>query len=277
MIVFRFCFLLLILLPFSAQAELSLSGSLTQGGLLLGQVPAGSRVYFGEQALKLSADGFFILGFGRDAKPRQSLTWITPAGKVETRDLQIVQRQYQIERIDGISQKMMAPDEKAMQQIRRDAAQASAARRHDSDLPFFNDTFIWPVKGRISGVYGSQRIFNDEPRRPHFGVDIAAPTGTAVIAPAGGKVTLAHSGMFFSGKTLIIDHGHGLSSSFLHLDTILVKENQRVAQGEKIATVGATGRVTGPHLDWRINWFDVRLDPVLLVPEMATDQPTKKN
>lgn len=261
-------FLLLQLAPAASWAELRLAGDLTQGGLIRGQAAPGSQVFYGDQQLKLSSDGYFILGFSRDAAPEHSLTLISPNGQVSTEDLKISLREYQIERINGISQRMMSPNEEDLRRIRTEAEQAQAARSHDTELLHFAESFIWPVTGRISGVYGSQRIFNGEPRRPHFGVDIAAPQGTPVIAPAGGQVRLAHKGMFFSGRTLILDHGHGLSSSFLHLEKILVKTGQQVAQGEKIATVGATGRVTGPHLDWRINWFGVRLDPALLAPPM---------
>lgn len=260
--------LLLLLLPLTAQADMQLSGELTQGGLIRGQVAPGTRVFYGERSLKLTEDGRFILGFGRDAALRQSLTLIAADGQVVTRDLKLSPRNYQIERIEGISKKMMAPSEDDLRRIGTEAEQARLARQQDSDLLHFDDNFIWPVTGRISGVYGSQRFFNGEPRRPHFGIDIAAPSGTPVLAPAGGKVSLAHPGMFFSGKTMIIDHGHGLSSSFLHLSEILVIEGQQVRQGEVIAKVGATGRVTGPHLDWRINWFEQRLDPALLVPAM---------
>jgi len=261
--------LLLLLWPLSAPAELQLSGALTQGGLVRGQVAPGSRVYYGEQRLKLNEAGQFILGFGRDLGAEQSLTLIAPDGQVTTEALQISQRSYDIQRIDGISKKMMAPSAAELRRIALEAGQAAQARQRDSDLQNFAQPFIWPVKGRISGVYGSQRILNGEPRRPHFGVDIAAPTGTPVVAPAGGEVTLSHPGMFFSGATLIIDHCHWLSSSFLHLQQILVRAGETVKQGQKIATVGATGRVTGPHLDWRINWFEQRLDPALLVPEMT--------
>ncbi len=260
--------LLLLLFPLNVQAEWQLSGALTQGGVLRGQADPGSRVYYGEQRLKLSATGQFILGFGRDVGVRQSLTLIAPDGQVTIEELQIDQRRYEIQRIDGISKKLMAPSVAELQRIALEAEQAAQARQRDSDLPNFAEQFIWPVSGRISGVYGSQRILNGEPRRPHFGVDIAAPTGTPVVAPAGGEVTLAHPGMFFSGRTLIIDHGHGLSSSFLHLQQILVSEGESVKQGQQIATVGATGRVTGPHLDWRLNWFEQRLDPALLVPPL---------
>jgi murein DD-endopeptidase MepM/ murein hydrolase activator NlpD len=261
--------LFLLLWPANLQAELQLCGQLTQGGLVSGQVAAGTRVYYDDRPLKLSPTGRFILGFGRDASARQRLTLIEPDGQVVTKDLPILQRSYKIQRIDGISQALLDPGPEELQRIADEAAQARQARQVDSDLNHFTESFIWPVSGRISGVYGSQRIFNGEPRRPHFGVDIAVPSGTPIIAPAGGMVTLAHQGMFFSGLTLIIDHGHGLSSSFLHLQKILVKKGQAVRQGQRIATVGASGRVTGPHLDWRINWFEQRLDPALLVPAMV--------
>lgn len=260
--------LLLLFLPAVAQAGLQLSGSFTQGGLVHGQATPGSRVFYDKHPLKLSPDGSFILGFGRDAASRQVLIQFAPDGQVSGRVLKIVQREYQTERIDGISKAVMEPSKADLLRISREVELTRQARQHASALSNFRDRFIWPVSGRISGRYGSQRILNGKPRRPHFGIDIAAPTGTPVKAPAGGRVRLAHQGMFFSGKTLIIDHGHGLSSSFLHLQKILVKNGQQVVQGEKIATVGATGRVTGPHLDWRINWFDERLDPALLVPEM---------
>ncbi|WP_303721327.1 M23 family metallopeptidase [Malonomonas rubra] len=256
---------LLLFVPTKGWAELQITGNLTQGGLVRGQAAPGSQIFYGERQLKLSGDGKFILGFGRNAGLRHSLTVIAPNGEVTTENLQITPREYQIEKIDGISERLMAPNEEDLLRIRSEAQQVQQARSYDSDLPFFTESFIWPVSGLISGVYGSQRILNGEPRRPHFGVDIAAPKGTPVVAPASGKVRLVHQGMFFSGKTLIIDHGHGLSSSFLHLQKILIKSGQQVSQGDKIATVGATGRVTGPHLDWRINWFDKYLDPVLMV------------
>jgi len=160
----------------------------------------------------------------------------------------------------------VTPPPAVMERIRREAGLAARAREQDSDRPFFVSGFQWPVKGRISGVYGSQRILNGEPRQPHYGVDIAVPAGTPVKAPADGVVTLAHPGMYFSGKTLIIDHGHGLSSSLLHLQDIHVQVGQQVRQGQVIASVGATGRVSGAHLDWRMNWFTARVDPALLAP-----------
>src|SRR3546814_201475 len=174
----------------------------------------------------------------------------------------------QIQRIDGIAKDYVSPPEDVLARIRADAEAASAARAADRPETDFDSGFAWPAEGPISGVYGSQRILNGEPRQPHYGVDIAGPVGTPVKAPADGVVTLAHPGMYFSGATLIIDHGHGLSSTFLHLDSIGVAVGQHVRQGEVVARLGKSGRVTGPHLDWRMNWRDQRIDPALLVPPM---------
>lgn len=254
--------------PTLSFAELQLENSPTQSGLLRGHVDSGVQVFYADQPLKITPDGSFILGFGRDAKPNQSLTLIDPDGTKQIHKFTLKQRQYDIQKINGISQRMMNPSKEDLQRIRQEARQVAKARRQESDRLNFQEEFIWPVVGRISGIYGSQRILNGEPRRPHFGIDIAVPKGTIVKAPAGGVVTLAHPGMFFSGKTMILDHGYGLSSSFLHLSKFLVKVGDTVVQGQPIAKVGASGRVTGPHLDWRINWFNQRLDPALLVPKM---------
>ena len=155
-----------------------------------------------------------------------------------------------------------------MARIHREIALVKKARAIDSPRRDFESEFIWPVTGPISGVYGSQRILNGQPRQPHYGIDIAVPTGTPVVAPAGGVVVLAEADLYFSGGTLMLDHGHGLMSAFLHLDSIDVTLGQEVEQGEVIAKVGATGRVTGAHLDWRVNWFEERVDAGLLVPPM---------
>ena len=260
--------LLLCLLPSLASAELQLEGELRQGGLVYGRLAEGDQIYLNGNRVALLDDGRFILGFGRDAVAQHRLTWISSDGSRHSRTLRIQPRDYQIQRINGISSQMLNPSPDDLERIGEEAEQVAQARRQSSTTEHPFSRFRWPLNGPITGVYGSQRILNGEPRRPHFGIDIAAPTGTPVRAPAGGRVTLAHSGMFFSGGTLIIDHGLGLSSSFLHLNRILVKVGEQVTPGQKIATVGATGRVTGPHLDWRINWFDQRLDPALLVPPM---------
>jgi murein DD-endopeptidase MepM/ murein hydrolase activator NlpD len=158
--------------------------------------------------------------------------------------------------------------EAELPRIRKEVRLAKAARAIDSDLQNFLQTFTWPAQGIISGVYGSRRYYNGVPKRPHYGLDIAAPQGTAVTAPAAGIITLVHENMYFSGGTVIMDHGHGISSTFIHLHKAHVKSGDRVEQGQLIAEIGTTGRSTGPHLDWRMNWFNQRLDPQLLMPEM---------
>lgn len=255
--------------PSTQAGELNLAGNFTQGGLIEGQVQPGQQIFLGEREISQTIDGRFIIGFGRDAAKEQILTLINKNGSTTRWPLAIDQRAYKIERINGISKRLMSPTEEDLKRISEEAQLVAEARAQNNPTEYFRDPFIWPVQGRISGVYGSQRFFNGEPRRPHFGIDIAVPKGTPVVAPVGGQVTLAHEGMFFSGMTLIIDHGHGLSSSFLHLERILVKVGETVSQGQVIASVGASGRVTGPHLDWRVNWFEQRLDPALLVPKMT--------
>lgn len=274
MVLFRSIALLLILLcGFPAIAaddpRFSLSGQSLQGGMLYGRTLPGSRVYQDGQAVRVSAQGDFLLGFTRDAPPTSSLLIVLPSGEEIERILEVDAREYRIQRIDGLPTGKVTPRRpEDLARIRRDSAEAKQARVRDDDRQDFLAGFEWPVSGPISGVYGSQRVLNGKPRRPHFGVDIAAPVGTPVRAPAAGVVTLAVPDMFFSGGTLIIDHGHRLSSSFLHLEELHVKVGDRVEQGDLIAEVGATGRVTGAHLDWRMNLRDRRVDPQLLVPPM---------
>ncbi|WP_227010140.1 M23 family metallopeptidase [Pelagibius marinus] len=263
----------LLLAATAAQAaELTLEGQFTQGGLVFGKTVPGATASLDGEVLRLTPDGRFIFGFGRDHAPRATLTVTEPGGTVITRELQVAQREYNIQRIDGIKKDYVSPPEEVLARIRADAAAAAEARAADRAESDFDSGFIWPATGPISGVYGSQRILNGEPRQPHFGVDVAGPVGTPVMAPADGVVTLAHPDMYFSGATLIIDHGHRLSSSFLHLEQILVKEGQRVKQGEVVALMGKSGRVTGPHLDWRMNWRGERIDPALLVPPMPKSE-----
>jgi murein DD-endopeptidase MepM/ murein hydrolase activator NlpD len=252
----------------AAHAGLELRGDAIQGALLQGLVPPGTRVEIDGSPVRVSDDGVFLLGFGRDHEARATLKLVFPDGRTEARTLDVKPRKYQIQRIDGLPKRKVVPKEQDLERIRNESRMIREARARDDARTDFLSGWIWPSEGRISGVYGSQRILNGKPRRPHFGVDIAAPVGTAVKAPADGIVTLAHPDMFFSGGTLIIDHGHRLSSSFLHLEKILVKPGQIVKRGDLIAEVGATGRVTGPHLDWRMNYQAHRLDPQLLVPPM---------
>jgi murein DD-endopeptidase MepM/ murein hydrolase activator NlpD len=241
---------------------------MVQGGLVQGRTLPETKIVFDGEPVRVSNDGLFLIGFGRDAPTTVQLSALFPDGSRKQRSLTVKQRKYDIQRIDGLPPRKIVPTEQDLMRIRAEAALTRAARERNDPRTDFLGGFRWPVVGRISGVYGSQRILNGEARRPHYGIDIAAPVGTSVQAPADGVVTLTHPDMFFSGGTLIIDHGHGLSSSFLHLERILVELGERVRQGQKIAEVGATGRATGAHLDWRINWFTQRLDPALLVEPM---------
>jgi murein DD-endopeptidase MepM/ murein hydrolase activator NlpD len=241
-----------------------LSGNFVQGGLVFGHVSPGLSVNINGHQVRVAANGEFIIGFGRDYSETASLSIVTQDGSKHQHSLQIARREYKIQHINGLPKAQVNPDEKTLVRIKQESKSIAQARSLDDERMDFTTGFIWPVKGPITGVFGSQRILNGEPRQPHYGIDVAAPIGTPVIAPAAGVVTYA-SDMYFSGGTLVLDHGHRLSSSFLHLDKILVKVGDRIEQGEKIALVGATGRVTGAHLDWRMNWHGQRIDPGLLM------------
>jgi murein DD-endopeptidase MepM/ murein hydrolase activator NlpD len=252
-------------------SEIYLDGEFVQGGLVQGTAPPGSLIILDGHKIRVSSQGAFLVGFGRDDVKDVVLEVRLPSGTVERHNLKIRARHYKIQRIDGLPPNKVTPDESVLARIEKESALVRATRRRDDDRTDFLTGFVWPTHGRISGVYGSQRILNGEPRQPHYGVDVAAPVGTKVLAPADGIVTLAHDDLYFSGGTLILDHGHGLSSAFLHLSHILVKVDDVIRRGEPIAEVGATGRVTGAHLDWRMNLFDKRIDPALLVEPMTPE------
>jgi len=248
-------------------------GQAVQGGLIIGRAPTGSEIELDGKPLKHAADGYFLIGFGRDETAPRRLVVRAPDGASEVRQLRPEPREFDIQRIDGLPPSQVTPDPESLARIRSEAAQVRKARERLDERTDFAEGFVWPVHGPVTGVYGSQRILNGEPRSPHWGIDLAAPTGTLVVAPAAGLVTLAHPDMYFSGGTLMLDHGLGLSSAFLHLDEILVEPGQRVEQGDPIARVGATGRVTGPHLDWRMNLGETRIDPQLLMDEPPQTKP----
>ncbi len=255
-------------------ATLTLEGPLVQGGLVQGRADTGAKVTLDGKTVRVSEDGVFLIGFSRNFPPEATLSVTFADGSKETRTLKIKQRKYKTQRIDGLPPKMVTPSEKDLERIHAESAQIKQTRKRDDARTDFLTGFIWPTVGRISGIYGSQRILNGKPRRPHYGVDVAVPTGTPVLAPADGIVSLAHPDMYFTGGTLVVDHGHGLMTSYFHLSRVLVKEGQAVRQGELIAEVGATGRVTGAHLHWSLNLFERPLDPQLLMnSHLARNSP----
>jgi murein DD-endopeptidase MepM/ murein hydrolase activator NlpD len=253
--------------PATAQ-DLTLAGALSQGGLVTGRTLPGAEVRLDGRPVRVGADGRFLLGFGREAAPEAVLELTLPDGTVARRTLAIEQRSYDIQRIDGLQPEKVTPPEAVLARIADERAMVAVVRKVDRPEPWFETGFVWPVTGPISGVYGSQRILNGEPKWPHFGVDVAVPVGTPVVAPADGLVVVAHDDMYYSGGTVLLDHGYGLTSAYLHLHEVSVAEGQMLRQGDRLGSVGATGRVTGAHLDWRFNWFDRRLDPVLIAGPM---------
>lgn len=258
---------LLSAMALAADPRIELPVQSRQGELVIGRVPPGSSVRLGERQLRVSDQGWLAFGFGRDQGERQLLDIHLPNGDRIEHSIEIEQRQYRIERVDGLPPSTVSPDSELQRRIAREQAVVAQARQRDDDRLDFLSDFIWPVEGRISGVYGSQRILNGVPRNPHYGLDVAAPTGTPLRAPAAGIVTVAEADFFLTGGTLTIDHGHGVSSTFIHLSRLDKQVGDRVEQGEIVAAVGATGRATGPHMHWGMNWFDVRLDPQLLLPQ----------
>jgi len=245
-----------------------LTGTAVQGGLIFGKTLPGSSITLDGNPIESSRDGQFVIGFGRDETGTRKLAISPLEGGEELIELPVKAREYAIERVDGLPPSRVIPDPSVTARIQSDARLVGTARQHRDKQAFYAQGFEWPAKGRISGVYGSQRVLNGEPRRPHFGLDIAAPKGTSVYAPADGLITMTHPDLYFSGGTIILDHGQGLSSTFLHLSKILVEAGTFVQQGDLIAEIGSTGRASGPHLDWRMNWLDRRVDPQPLLGDM---------
>jgi len=238
-----------------------------QGSMIIGRMLAEGEVYFNDHKLALTETGEFVFGIGRDA-PQAVKLHIHSNGKIKPHSLAIKKREWKIERVDGLPAEKVNPRSKeTLERIKKESARVKLARKVTSEQTAFLMQFIRPAQGRISGVYGSQRVLNGEAKRPHFGLDIANKVGTSVIAPVDGVVTLAEKDLFFSGGTIIIDHGYGINTTYLHLNKIKVKVGQLVSQGDVIGEMGATGRATGSHLDWRLNWLGSRLDPELLISD----------
>jgi len=259
------CLMLLLAHQASAAELIELLNPPIQGALVIGRTDPAADVSLDGKRLPLAADGRFVFGFGRDADQQSLLHARLPDGREQSLLVKPEARQYAIERINGLPPATVTPPPEVRARITREASLVAAARRHSRRSDDWAMRFVWPAEGRISGVYGSQRVLNGEPKRPHYGVDVAAATGTPVIAPAGGVVVLAEADLYYSGGTIIIDHGDGVSSTFLHLQSVEVELGQQLAQGTRIGSIGATGRATGPHLDWRMNWRDQRVDPRLLL------------
>lgn len=249
----------------AAQARVVFPERVQQGALVFGKVPPGSRVEYDGRVLRTTGYGTVVFGVGRDATGPLRVAVVRPDGSRADAGIRVDPRDWPMERVDGVPPKTVAPPPDIAERIRREQARVSAARTRDDDRADFAQRFAWPVEGRISGRFGSGRIYNGQPGAGHSGMDIAAPTGTPVKAPAAGIVSFADPGLYLTGGTVVIDHGHGVSSNFLHLSRIDVAVGDRVEQGEVFAAVGATGRATGPHLHWGMNWFDVRVDPLLVL------------
>ena len=257
------------LVPVAATAQpddrVVFPASVPQGAMVLGKVPPGSRVEYAGRMLRSTGYGTVVFGVGRDDTGPAQVTVVRPDGTRTQASIAVTPRQWPVQRVDGVPPKTVDPPPEIAERIRREQAQVTAARARDDDRADFAKAFAWPVQGRISGRFGNQRVYNGKPGSAHSGMDIAAPTGTLVLAPAAGVVTFAAPDLYLTGGTVLLDHGFGISSNFLHLSRIDVKVGDRVEQGQAVGAVGATGRATGPHLHWGMNWFDVRIDPLLVL------------
>ena len=261
----------------AVEEPIELPTSVPQGGLLIGRLPPGSRLFLrpadasgapnpaaGIQ-VRISPDGKFVIGAGRDESGPLALFIEFPSHSQQLVSIPVIARSWSLERIEGVPEATVNPPPKIAARIEREQAEVAQARMLDDAREDYLGPFQWPVQGRVSGVYGSQRIYNGTPKSPHSGLDVAVPKGTPVHAPAGGIITFAKPDLYLTGGTVLIDHGHGLSSNFLHLSRIDVHVGDRVERGQVFGLAGATGRATGPHMHWGMNWFTVRVDPQLLV------------
>lgn len=254
----------------SAIAAPALQGDLVQGGLVWGQASAGTQIYLDGSAIPVHPEGYFVFGFSRDAAGQSVVEYHYPDGKVEELPLIVQRREFDIERVNGLPPKTVTPPPEWRERRNKETGRVQSARSVQTNDLYWNEGFMKPAEGRFSGFYGSQRILNGEPRSPHYGLDIAADIGTPIYAPAGGVVRLAAPDFLLEGGIVIIDHGLGVTSTLFHMDSVDVKEGQLVSKGERIGTIGEKGRASGPHVDWRVNWRSVRLDPLLVIKEGNT-------
>tara|TARA_B110000438_G_C15812982_1_gene650576 strand:+ start:2330 stop:3130 length:801 start_codon:yes stop_codon:yes gene_type:complete len=257
----RVLIFILFLLISTTSYSASFQGKFVQGSYILGKTEPHTKVFIDKKLVKVTDDGYFVFGLGRDRKYDVVIT-LYKNGKKKKIVKKIKKRKYNIQKIDGLEEKKVTPPEEFYKRIKKENKWIADARSVNSDLIFFKNKFIIPVENSIiTGVYGSQRILNGKPKWPHYGLDFAADKGTKIKAMLDGTVTLVETDLFYTGGTLIFDHGHGVSTLYMHMEKIFVKKGQKIKQGDIIGTVGSTGRATGPHLDVRLNWFNVRLDP----------------
>lgn len=249
----------------AADTRIAFPASVSQGALVFGKIPAGSQVEYAGRTLRPTPYGTVVFGVERQARGPLHPVVVRADGTRVAESIQVTARDWPLEHVNGVPPKTVNPPPAIAERIRREQARVTAARTRDDDRADFAAPFAWPVKGRISGRFGSGRVYNGQPGAGHSGMDIAVPTGTPVKAPAAGVVTFADADLYLTGGTILLDHGHGVSSNFLHLSKIDVKVGDRVLQGQVIGAVGATGRATGPHLHWGMSWFDVRVDPLLVL------------
>ena len=253
--------ILFLIFSFNFANSIEFKGKFLQGHYIIGITDPSSTIIIDKKKVKVSNDGYFVFGLDRDRKYDINIIKIKD-GKKEVFTKKVLKRKYKIQRIDGLPKSKVTPPESVYKRIKEENNKIGKARSINSDLPFFKNQFIMPVKGIISGVYGSQRILNGKPKWPHYGIDIAAKQGTMIKSSASGVVTMAEDDLYYTGGTVIVDHGHGISTIYSHLENVLVSVGDQINQGDIIGTVGSTGRSTGPHLDFRVNWFQTRLDPM---------------
>ena len=244
--------------------DVVLTGNFIQGGLAIGKTNSSAPINFKNRELRKSKDGLFVIGFGRDHPQNANLT-LKVNNKLITKSFKIQKRIYKTQKINGLQKKMVTPPKFFWDRIKKENKIIKEVRSLNSNVDFVFQKFTWPAQGIISGVFGSQRILNGKPKRPHYGIDIAAKKGATVVAPTESIVRMAEKDLYYTGGTIMLDHGHGLTSVYSHLSSINVKVGDKILKNQKIGEVGSTGRSTGPHLDWRVNWFDQRLDPLLLL------------
>ena len=257
-------FLIITFLTTTQLNAVEFKGKFIQGHYIVGVTDPSSKIIIDKKNVKVSEDGYFVFGIDRDRKFDLTITKINN-GKKEKIIKKVLKRKYNIQRIDGLEESKVTPPESVYKRIKEENNKIGEARAINSDLPFFKNQFIMPVEGIISGVYGSQRILNGKPRWPHYGIDIAAKKGTMIKSSGSGVVTMAEDDLYYTGGTIVMDHGHGISTIYSHLETVLVSVGDKINKGDLIGTVGSTGRSTGPHLDFRVNWFQTRLDPMSIL------------